>query len=275
MRLEKIMSKVVPPIAIDINHPLTCQFCNVLGEETRALLLPWKDKEGWWSCVFCKDVATTCLARYMDGRYIIGISALPEWFREWGLFSVRRTNGELAEMVLVDVECDFCHNRDNEIKEGRIRLTTTDDPEVYVDMTSVDNHSFKQVQLQNLYESNPTLLHMDLLELTFPHYVSLANREKWTTAVNRAIFTAKKKLECMPDSPVSTHSETVDDSTAPATGTDENLSDEMLNDKTSSDDAPSILDNATLPEHNESETITPAAEDIEALTTVAEFKFWE
>ena len=99
----------------------------------------------------------------LDKRRILGTSALPEWFRDWGVFAVRRSNGKLCDMVIVDFECSFSKNKHNseDAADGRVRLSGG---EIFVDMAElVDDYSgkehrdYKQVSLGNIYENNPWL----------------------------------------------------------------------------------------------------------------------
>ena len=132
-------------------------FCSAPSEEsTQPLLLPWRDSEGWWTCAACaKTKAKTQVYALMDKRNIIGVSAFPEWFREWGLFSIRRTNNTLTDMVLIDFPCQFAQNESNaENTDGRLRLC---EGKIYVDMASEDHRLFKQVPLDNILAENPSL----------------------------------------------------------------------------------------------------------------------
>ncbi len=183
------------PVAIDLSHPQPCQFCTHLDNRTKALFLPWRRSEGWWSCMECKDVAMKRMSTVMSERRIVGISALPAFFREWGLFTIKRSDNQPAEMVLVDFECEFSHNTENaNNSEGRVRLSTDAEPDIYVDMCTPDNRCFKQVKLQNILENNIELLDQNAdLKLTLPSYVTPALQQEWHAAVQRAITQSKKK----------------------------------------------------------------------------------
>lgn len=183
------------PVAIDLSHPQPCQFCTNLDNRTKALFLPWRKNEGWWSCMECKDVAMKRMTTVMSDRRIVGISALPSYVREWGLFTIKRSDNSNAEMVLVDFECEFSHNTENvNNSEGRVRLSTEAEPEIYIDMCTVDNRYFKQVKLQNLLENNNELLDQNIdFKLTLPSYVDHGLQQEWHNAVQRAVSALKKK----------------------------------------------------------------------------------
>ena len=135
------------------------------------------------------------MSEVMSERRIVGIGALPAFVREWGLFNVKRSDNQTAEMVLVDFECDFSHNTENANNtEGRVRLSLDAEPDIYVDMCTPDNRCFKQVKLQNILENNAELIdqHSDF-KLTLPSYVAPALQQEWHAAVARAIQETKKK----------------------------------------------------------------------------------
>lgn len=183
------------PVVIDLAHPQPCQFCKHLDNRTKALFLPWRRSEGWWSCMECKDLAMKRMSEVMSERRIVGIGALPAFVREWGLFNVKRSDNTTAEMVLVDFECEFSHNTENANNtEGRVRLSTEAEPNIYIDMCTTDNRCFKQVKLQNILENNPELTdqHADF-QLTLPSYVTPNLQQEWTAAVQRAMQETKKK----------------------------------------------------------------------------------
>lgn len=181
------------PVVIDLSHPQPCQFCTNLDNRTKALFLPWRKNEGWWSCMECKEIAMKRMTNVMSERRIVGISALPSYVREWGLFTIKRSDNSNAEMVLVDFECEFSHNTENaNNSEGRVRLSTEAEPEIYIDMCTSDNRYFKQVKLQNLLENNTELLDIDF-KLTLPSYVDTSLQQEWHNAVHRAVSTLKKK----------------------------------------------------------------------------------
>ena len=191
--MHKIMS------FIDLQNPQPCQFpCNDVNAKTRPMLLPWRNCEGWWSCDACACTkAQAHMYAIMNKRKICGTGALPEWFREWGLFSVKRSNGSLTDMIIVDFPCAFSQNLDNggTNTDGRIRLS---EGAIFLDMCSEDQTIFKQVQLSNLYENNPGLYDNACLELDFPPYVDDASRLEWVGAVTRAYEQGKKKISDPP-----------------------------------------------------------------------------
>jgi len=190
------------PVVIDLSNPHPCQFCTHLDNRTKALFLPWRRSEGWWSCMECKDIAMKRMSSVMSDRRIVGVSALPSFVREWGLFTVMRSDQQPAEMVLVDFECEFSHNTENaNNSEGRVRLSADDEPEIFIDMCTTDNRCFKQVKLQNLLENNPELLEQPHdFKLVLPSYVSSTMQQEWTAAVQRAITQSKKKNKLTPPS---------------------------------------------------------------------------
>jgi hypothetical protein len=187
----------VEPIIIDIKHPGTCQFCRNFDNKTKALLLPWRQNEGWWSCMECKDKATKRMQIVMDGRRIMGISAFPDWFRQHGLFAVKRSDNTLTEMFLVDFECEFSNNIGNVgNSEGRVRLSNND---IFVDMCTSDNKFFKQVALSNLYENNAALHDYGPIQFLYPSYVSNEAKIDWHAAAETASL--KKKSIDVPEAP--------------------------------------------------------------------------
>lgn len=181
----------VDPIIIDIKHPGACQFCRNFDNKTKALLMPWRQNEGWWSCIECKDKATKRMQTVMNSRRIMGISAFPDWFRQHGLFAVQRSDQTLAEMFLVDFECEFSNNIGNVgNSEGRVRLSNQD---IFVDMCTPDNKFFKQVSLCSLYENNSSLLAHGAITFAFPSYVSTEAQHDWQQAADKA-YAGKKNL---------------------------------------------------------------------------------
>jgi hypothetical protein len=200
------------PVAIDLANPQPCQFCPHLDNRTKALFLPWRRSEGWWSCIECKDVAMKRMGTVMSDRRIVGISALPAFVREWGLFIIKRSDHQVAEMVLVDFECEFSHNTENaNNSEGRVRLSTDAEPDIYIDMCTTDNRCFKQVKLQNILENNAELLEQaHEFCLTLPSYVAPALQPEWHAAVQRAISQIKKKNNVKPESPQPTEVSSVE-----------------------------------------------------------------
>jgi hypothetical protein len=181
----------VDPIIIDIKHPGACQFCRNFDNKTKALLMPWRQNEGWWSCIECKDKATKRMQTVMNSRRIMGISAFPDWFRQHGLFAVQRSDQTLAEMFLVDFECEFSNNIGNAgNSEGRVRLSNQD---IFVDMCTPDNKFFKQVSLCSLYENNSSLLAHGIITFSFPSYVSVEAQQDWQQAADKAYY-GKKNL---------------------------------------------------------------------------------
>jgi hypothetical protein len=193
-----------PPQAIDVKSPKPCQFCDGTDMKTKALIMPWKRNEGWWSCMECKDKATRRMSTLMNDRRIIGIQALPDWFREWGLFSVLRSNGELSDMILIDFSNVFSQNSDYADEKsvgGRVRLTYDKEPDIYLDMCSPDMRNFKQVKLQNVLENNPGLLDASAgFVFSFPSYVSSAMQREWNESAQRSIQLAKKKVSTAKES---------------------------------------------------------------------------
>jgi hypothetical protein len=183
------------PVTIDLSDPQPCQFCTHLDNKTKALFLPWRRSEGWWSCMECKDAAMKRMSTVMSDRRIVGISALPAFLREWGLFNIKRSDNQIAEMVLIDFECEFSHNTENANNtEGRVRLSNDEEPDIYIDMCTSDNRCFKQVKLQNILENNPELLEQNAdLKLTLPSYVSSTLQNDWHAAAKRAVDQNKKK----------------------------------------------------------------------------------
>lgn len=181
------------PVTIDLSDPQPCQFCTHLDNKTKALFLPWRRSEGWWSCMECKDAAMKRMSAVMSDRRIVGISALPAFLREWGLFNIKRSDNQIAEMVLIDFECEFSHNTENaNNSEGRVRLSNDEVPDIYIDMCTSDNRCFKQVKLQNILENNPELLQQNAeFKLTLPSYVTL--QTEWHAAAKRAVDEVKKK----------------------------------------------------------------------------------
>ena len=179
---------------IDLSTPRPCQFpCNTPDAKTRPLLLPWRKCEGWWSC---EDCAVTKgqkqMYTIMNKRRLIGSSCLPEWFKEWGLFSVRRSDSTLSDMIIVDFACEFSQNTDNGgTTDGRVRLSGGS---VFIDMCTEGGLVFKQVQLQNLYENNPALYDNEIIKLEFPPYVDDESKREWSNAIQAAYESGKKKI---------------------------------------------------------------------------------
>jgi hypothetical protein len=135
------------------------------------------------------------MSTVMSDRRIVGISALPAFLREWGLFNIKRSDNQIAEMILIDFECEFSHNTENANNtEGRVRLSNDEEPDIYIDMCTSDNRCFKQVKLQNILENNPELLEQNAdLKLTLPSYVSSTLQNEWHAAAKRAVDQNKKK----------------------------------------------------------------------------------
>ncbi len=152
----------------------------------------------------CKDKATRRMSTLMNDRRIIGIQALPDWFREWGLFSVLRSNGELSDMILIDFSNVFSQNSDyadEKSSGGRVRLTYDKEPDIYLDMCSPDMRNFKQVKLQNVLENNPGLLDATTgFGFSFPSYVSSALQREWNESAQRSVQLAKKKVATVKES---------------------------------------------------------------------------
>lgn len=179
---------------IDLQNPQPCQFpCKDVNAKTSPMLLPWRCSEGWWVCDSCAVTkGQTHMYKIMRKRKIVGTGTLPEWFREWGLFSVKRSNGSLTDMVIVDFACSFSQNIDNGGQtDGRVRLS---EGAIFIDMCSEDQLIFKQVQLSNLYENNPSLYDNDCIALTLPPYVDDEAKELWEAAVTAAYEAGKKKI---------------------------------------------------------------------------------
>ena len=179
---------------IDLSAPRPCQFpCSTPDAKTRPLLLPWRQCEGWWSCEACAvSKGQKQMYQIMNKRRIVGTSCLPEWFREWGLFNVRRSNNSITDMVIVDFQCEFSQNMAvGGTTDGRVRLSNGG---VYIDFCTEDQTVFKQVSLQNLYESNPSLYDHDKIELAFPPYVDAASAKEWNDAITAAFEAGKKNF---------------------------------------------------------------------------------
>ena len=271
----------VEPIIIDIKHPGTCQFCRNFDNKTKALLLPWRQNEGWWSCMECKDKATKRMQMVMDSRRIMGISAFPDWFREHGLFAVKRSDNTLTEMFLVDFECEFSNNIGNVgNSEGRVRLSNND---IFVDMCTPDNKFFKQVALCNLYENNAVLHDYGPIDFLYPSYVSNEAKTDWHAAAAMACL--KKKFIDAPESqpvrvdeaPSAANADTQQPQQQVALDTVVSTSNEFVSD-ISPEQSPSPHDNVTISgqEPAESQIIIDNTQDASVILEAAHkgFRFW-
>lgn len=177
---------------LNLDDPGVCHYCDSVN--TRAVLLPWKASEGWWSCAACMDKVVAHMHKVMNQRRILGTNVLPEWFRRRGSFWVQRSGGSLTMMDIVDFVCDFSKNADNgDSTEGRVQLSSG---HIFVDMYYEDERGtfrFKQVMLQNLYENNADM--REEFELTLPKWVDKDARKEWHAAVLRAVVAGKKNID--------------------------------------------------------------------------------
>lgn len=177
--------------------------CSVCGgkEKVVPLLMPWRKDEGWHTCQkeSCKQKVTSRIYTMLDQRRVIGTLSLPDWFRDWGLFDVRRSDGSLSEMVLVDFACAFSKNEQHKMSanvyEGRVKLHEDD---LFIDMCNENHTAFKQVKLSNLYENNPDLLRQGKFVVNFPPYVTDESRKRWMSVIDNILREVKKKIEDPP-----------------------------------------------------------------------------
>ena len=131
----------------------------------------------------------------------IAITALPEWFLEWGLFSVLRNDKSLSAMQLLDYPCKF-----NEHQGGRLRLSVDTEGmvDIFVDMFSehpsadgsdLYERAFKSVRLSNIYAHNPDLFKEPIPNLDLPETMDTDMATQWRTTVVASIGRAKKNVE--------------------------------------------------------------------------------
>lgn len=198
---------------LTLGSPGVCHYCDSVN--TRAILLPWKKCEGWWTCAACMDKAVAQMHAVMNKRRIVGTNVLPAWFRQRGTFVVQRSSGALSRMGVIDFACDFSRNEHNgDSTEGRVQLSNG---HIFIDMFAENEEtgefSCKQVKLQNLYENNPDLLAGDFA-LDLPKWVDATARVEWDRAAARAVDAGKKKLEMEAD-PAADELTDVEDAAAP------------------------------------------------------------
>lgn len=180
---------------IDVNNPQLCEFCHTGNpNESKAVLIPWEQYVGWWYCDGCSQTAMKHGHDAMDKRRIISFKCLPRWFTEWGIFNVKRSNGDLVEMILMDFPC-----ASNKNYGGRLAMSSKsgDDLQIYVDMCSEDHTINKRVTLRSLYECNPDLTQQPILELSFPAFVSQENQHRWAAGIMAAVNAGQKKIADM------------------------------------------------------------------------------
>ena len=190
---------------VDLENPLPCDFCG--SPDSSPILMPWRRSEGWWTCGGCLKLATDRMYSALNARRIMGVSALPEWMLKVATFKVRRTNGRLSAMSIIDFPCDFSRNKENgDNTDGRVRLSNGD---IFLDMCSEDGDDFKAVKLSNLYANNPAMYTHPILSFAFPPYVAPATRAEWDEAVVDAMTYGKKKLG-LDDPPASEMTDTED-----------------------------------------------------------------
>jgi len=183
---------------LSLENPGACHYCDSVN--TRAILLPWKKCEGWWTCAACMDKAVAQMHEVMNRRRIVGTNVLPGWFRDRNTFAVQRSSGAVTAMSIVDFACEFSKNEHNgESTEGRVQLSGG---QIFIDMFYEDDSAeggrqfkFKQVMLQNLYENNPELATAGAFVLALPRWVDATAGAEWVAAAERAVLAGKKKIE--------------------------------------------------------------------------------
>lgn len=168
---------------IDVSRGSPCIKCGVHNDELKAMLLPFRTHEGFWTCPKCVDKVSAELYSITEMRHLLTSASLPDWMKS-ETFDVSRSDGSVSKMKIVDFKNETCRNMKNAVPDSRVQL----DPktfEIYLDMYKVDDKTvFKRVPITKLIEKNnfsPKLT----FNLKYQKYITSKTKPLWEKAINK------------------------------------------------------------------------------------------